>query len=121
MRRLGLSTGPPEAVLASRRAVGHGAAELLSLAGEHDARPGVVLSAVTVESPPGRLASPAPSRRPRTSSRGCSLDWTILRCADFAASALAWVPQIRQAGVVRGAYGDAAISSIRTRKTSAAC
>jgi len=38
MRRLGLSTGPPEAALAGRRAVGHGAAGFLSLAGEHGAR-----------------------------------------------------------------------------------
>ena len=34
---------------------------------------------------------------------------------DFAANALAWAPQIRQAGVVRGAYGDAATSSIHER------
>src|SRR5450755_3595835 len=51
--------------------------------------------------------------------KGCGLDWTLLRCADFAANALAWAPQIRQAGVVRGAYGDAATSSIHERDIAA--
>ena len=51
--------------------------------------------------------------------RGCGLDWTVLRCADFGANTLAWAPQIRQAGVVRGAYGNAASSSIHERDIAA--
>ena len=42
-----------KAVLLSPRAVGHGAAELLSLAGEHGAQRVVLLSAVTVQYPAG--------------------------------------------------------------------
>jgi hypothetical protein len=42
-----------EAVLLNPRAVGHGAAGLLALAGEHGARRVVLLSAVTVEYPAG--------------------------------------------------------------------
>ncbi|MDQ0774397.1 uncharacterized protein YbjT (DUF2867 family) [Streptomyces aurantiacus] len=38
-----------------------------------------------------------------------------MRCADFAANALAWAPQIRATGVVRGAYGDAATSPVHER------
>jgi uncharacterized protein YbjT (DUF2867 family) len=33
------------------------------------------------------------------------LEWTSLRCTDFDANALAWVPQLRGGDVVRGAYG----------------
>ena len=51
--------------------------------------------------------------------KACGLDWTLLRCADFAANALAWAPQIRQAGIVRGADGDAATSSIHERDIAA--
>jgi uncharacterized protein YbjT (DUF2867 family) len=47
------------------------------------------------------------------------LQWTILRCSDFAANALAWVPQIRLTGVVRGVYGDGATSTIHERDVAA--
>jgi uncharacterized protein YbjT (DUF2867 family) len=91
-----------EAVLLSPRAVGHGAAELLALAGEHGARRVVLLSAVTVEYPAGEARFADAFKAAEDVVKGCGLDWTLLRCADFAANALAWAPQIRQAGAVRG-------------------
>src|ERR1035438_4723965 len=55
-----------EAVLLSPRAVGHAAAEFLSLAGEHGARRVVLLSALTVEDPAGEtgLSSGEPTSPP---------------------------------------------------------
>ena len=43
----------------------------------------------------------------------------MLRCADFDANALAWAPQIRQGGVVYGAYAAAVTSSIHHRDIAA--
>ena len=59
------------------------------------------------------------SRPRRTPSKPLASTWTILRCADFAANTLAWAPQIRATGVVRGAYGDAATSTIHERDIGA--
>ena len=108
-----------EAVLLSPRAVGDAAAEFLSLAGEHGARRVVLLSALTVEYPAGAARFADAFRAAEDVVTGCGLDWTVLRCADFATNALAWAPQIRQAGVVRGAFGDAATSSIHERDIAA--
>ena len=108
-----------EAVLLSPRAVGHGAAELLSLVREHGGRRVVLLSAVTVRYPAGEARFAGDFKAAEDVVKACGLDWTILRCADFDANALAWAPQIRQGGVVRGAYGDAATSSIHERDIAA--
>jgi uncharacterized protein YbjT (DUF2867 family) len=108
-----------EAVLLSPRAVGHAAAEFLSLAGEHGARRVVLLSALTVEYPAGEARFADAFKAAEDVVTGSGLDWTLLRCADFATNALAWAPQIRQADVVRGAYGDAATSSIHERDIAA--
>jgi uncharacterized protein YbjT (DUF2867 family) len=43
----------------------------------------------------------------------------VLRCADFDANALAWAAQIRQGGVVYGAYAAAATSPIHHRDIAA--
>ena len=52
-------------------------------------------------------------------ARASGLQWTILRCSDFAANALSWAPQIRSTGVVRGVYGDGATSTIHERDVAA--
>ncbi|MFF2849759.1 NAD(P)H-binding protein [Streptomyces sp. NPDC058001] len=104
-----------DAVLLSPRAVRGAAAELLSLAAARGARRVVVLSAATVEHPAGHRRFADEFRAVEQAARDSGLDWTFLRCADFAANALAWAPQIRATGVVRGAYGDAATSPIHQR------
>ncbi|MFE6487321.1 NAD(P)H-binding protein [Streptomyces sp. NPDC057757] len=104
-----------EAVLLSPRAVGGAAAPLLSLAAARGARRVVVLSAATVEHPAGHRRFADEFRAVEEAVSRSGLDRTFLRCADFAANALAWAPQIRTAGVVRGAYGDAATSPIHQR------
>ncbi|MGW7427858.1 NAD(P)H-binding protein [Streptomyces sp. NPDC054813] len=104
-----------EAVLLSPRAVSGAAAELLSLAAARGARRVVMLSAATVEHPAGHRRFADEFRAVEEAVRDSGLQWTFLRCADFAANTLAWAPQIRATGVVRGAYGDAATSPIHQR------
>jgi uncharacterized protein YbjT (DUF2867 family) len=48
-------------------------------------------------------------------ARASGLAVTLLRSADYAANALGWAPQIRKAGVVYGAYADAATSPVHPR------
>lgn len=101
-----------EGVLLSPRAVGGAAVELLALAAARGARRVVALSASTVEHLAGHRRFADEFRAVEEAVRRSGLQWTFLRCADFAANALAWAPQIRATGVVRGAYGDAATSPI---------
>jgi Predicted nucleoside-diphosphate-sugar epimerases len=113
-----------ETVFISPRALGDATAgaataELLKLATEQGARRVVVLSAVTVEYGGGYQRFADAFRAVEDEARASGLQWTILRCADFAANALAWAPQIRQAGVVRGVYGDGATSTIHERDVAA--
>jgi uncharacterized protein YbjT (DUF2867 family) len=113
-----------EAVFISPRALGDATAgaataELLKLAAEQGARRVVVLSAVTVEYGGGYQHFADAFRAVEDEARASGLQWIILRCADFAANALAWAPQIRSTGVVRGVYGDGAASTIHERDVAA--
>lgn len=107
------------AVLLAPRAVGGASASLLSLAAEHGARRVVVLSAATVEYGGGYRRFAREFSAVEDAARASGPEWTFLRCADFAANALAWAPQIRAAGVVRGAHADAATSPIHERDIAA--
>ncbi|MEV7149163.1 NAD(P)H-binding protein [Streptomyces sp. NPDC093084] len=104
-----------EAVLLSPRAVGGATADLLALAAARGARRVVSLSAATVEYPAGERRFADEFRAVEREVWESGLPWTFLRCADFAANSLAWAPQIRATGVVRGAYGGAATSPIHHR------
>ncbi|MER6350368.1 NAD(P)H-binding protein [Streptomyces sp. NPDC001634] len=104
-----------EALLLSPRAGGGASAELPALAAEHGVRRVVVLSAVTVEYGGGYRRFAEEFELVEAAARASGMQWTFLRCADFAANALAWAPQIRATGVVRGVYGDAATSPIHQR------
>ena len=109
-----------ETVFISPRALGDATAgsatvELLKLASEQGARRVIVLSAVTVEYGGGYQRFADAFRAVEDAARASGLQWTILRCADFASNALAWAPQIRQVGVVRGVYGDGATATIHER------
>ncbi|EFH83560.1 NAD(P)H-binding protein [Ktedonobacter racemifer] len=113
-----------ETVFISPRALGDATAgaatvELLKQASEQGARRVVVLSAVTVEYGGGYQRFSDAFRAVEDAARASGLQWTILRCADFASNALAWAPQIRQAGVVRGVYGDGATATIHERDIAA--
>lgn len=101
-----------EAIQISPRATGPGLAELLELAAGQGVRRVVLLSATTVEHPAGEARFADQFRRAEELVTGSGLEWTVLRLADFAANALAWVPQLRAGDVVRGAYGKAATSPI---------
>ncbi|MGH3243797.1 MAG: hypothetical protein ACRDNL_25685, partial [Spirillospora sp.] len=99
-------------ILLAPRAVGGATAELLSLAAGHGVRRAVLLSAITVEYGGGYRRFAEAFEVAEVAVKASGLRWTILRCADFAANTLAWAPQIRAAGLVRGAYGDAATAAV---------
>lgn len=107
------------AVLVSPRAVSGATAELLALAAGHGAERAVVLSAATVQYPAGQPRFAAEFKAAEDAASASGLAVTALRCADFDANALAWVPQIRQGGVVYGAYAPAANSPIHHRDIAA--
>jgi uncharacterized protein YbjT (DUF2867 family) len=113
-----------EAVFISPRALGDATAgaataELLKLAAEQGVQRVVVISAVTVEYGGGYQRFADAFRSVEDAAHASGLQWTILRCADFASNALAWAPQIRTTGMVRGVYGDAATSTIHERDIAA--
>jgi uncharacterized protein YbjT (DUF2867 family) len=108
-----------EAVLIAPRAVGSASASLLSLAAERGARRAVVLSAASVEYEGGYRRFADEFRTLENAVAASGLAWTFLRCADFAANALAWAQQVRAGGTVRGAYGTAATSPVHQRDIAA--
>jgi uncharacterized protein YbjT (DUF2867 family) len=79
----------------------------------------VALSAATVQYPAGYRRFADAFKAVEDAVKASGLKWTFLRSADYAANALAWAPQIRSASVVRGAYGDAATSTIHERDVAA--
>jgi uncharacterized protein YbjT (DUF2867 family) len=108
-----------EAVLLSPRAAGGHAPELLAAAEAHGARRVVVISAATVEYPAGEPRFADEFRAVERAAEASGLAWTHLRCVDFAANTLAWAPQVRATGTVRGAYAAAATSPIHHRDIAA--
>ncbi|MFG2003182.1 NAD(P)H-binding protein [Spirillospora sp. NPDC048911] len=104
-----------DAMLIAPRAVGETTGELLTAAAAQGVKRVVLLSAVTVEYGGGYERFAAAFKAAEKAVEASGLEWTFLRCADFAANNLAWAPQIRATGAVRGAYGDAATSSIHER------
>jgi len=108
-----------EAVLLSPRAAGADAAGLLAHCRETGAVRVVVLSALTVQFPAGLARFREQFRAVEDIATASGLDWTILRCADFAANSLAWAGQIRATGTVRGAYPRARTSTVDERDVAA--
>jgi uncharacterized protein YbjT (DUF2867 family) len=104
--------GEIEAVLLSPRPVDGGATDLLRLTRSKGARRVVVLSALTVQYGGGYRRFADEFRAIEDAAKQSGLDWTVLRSADYASNAKAWLPQIRRGDVVRGAYGDAATSTV---------
>ena len=92
---------------------------MLALAAEQGVSRVVALSAATVAYPAGYRRFADAFKAVEDAVRASGLPWTILRSTDYAANALAWAPQIRATGVVRGAYGDAATSTIHERDVAA--
>jgi uncharacterized protein YbjT (DUF2867 family) len=108
-----------EAILLSPRATGAAAVGLLAHARETGATRVVVLSSLTVPYPAGHARFRQQFEAVENLAKESGLDWTILRCADFAANTLAWAGQIQATGTVRGAYPDARTSTIDERDIAA--
>ena len=102
-------------VFISPRSLGDATAELLERAAAQGTERVVALSAETVEFGGGYKRFSDAFRAIEDEVKASGLQWTILRCSDFAVNALVWAPQIRQAGVVRGPYGEGATSTIHER------
>ncbi|MGW4943752.1 NAD(P)H-binding protein [Actinoplanes sp. NPDC004185] len=105
-----------EAVLYSPRAA---TPELLTRAAERGAKRVVVLSAATVAHPVGDPRFIAEFTAAEQAAQRSRLEWTILRCTDLAANALAWAPQLRRGEVVRGAHAAAVTSTVDERDVAA--
>jgi uncharacterized protein YbjT (DUF2867 family) len=99
--------------------VGHATADLLSLALQQGVERAVLLSALTVQYGGGERRFADQFKVQEDAVKASGLQWTLLRCSDFAANTLAWAPQIRFTGIVRGAYGEAATSPIHERDVAA--
>jgi uncharacterized protein YbjT (DUF2867 family) len=108
-----------EAILVSPRAVGPAAADLVAHARRTGTTRVVVLSAATVQYPAGLPHFRQQFQAVEDLAEKSGLDWTILRCADFAANSLAWAGQIRATGTVRAAYPQARTSTIDERDIAA--
>jgi uncharacterized protein YbjT (DUF2867 family) len=113
-----------EAILISPRALGDATAgaataQLLTLAAQQGTPRGVVLSAATVEDGGGEAHFAAAFEAVENAARASGLPWTILRSTDYASNSMAWVPQIRAGGSVKGAYGDGATATIHERDVAA--
>jgi uncharacterized protein YbjT (DUF2867 family) len=108
-----------ETIFLSPRAIGDAAAKLLALAVKQGVHRAVLLSAVTVEDGGGYRHFADQFKAIEDAVKASGLQWTILRCTDFASNTRAWAPQIRSNAIVRGAYGDAATSTIHERDIAA--
>src|SRR5258708_1996708 len=108
-----------DTVFISPRALGDATAELLKLSAEQGAQRVVLLSAVTVQDGGGEKRFADAFKAVEDAAKASGLPWTILRCAEFASNNLIWAPQIRSTGIVRGAYGDGANSTIHERDIAA--
>lgn len=113
-----------ETVFISPRALGdatagEATAQLLKMAAEQGAERVVALSALTVEFGGGYKHFADAFRDVEDAVKASGLRWTILRSAEYDSNALAWAPQIRATGAVRGAYGDVATSTVHNRDVAA--
>jgi uncharacterized protein YbjT (DUF2867 family) len=104
---------------ASAEAARAATAELLERAVAQGVERVVALSAETVEFGGGYQRFSDVFKAIEDEVKASGLPWTILRCSDFAVNALVWAPQIRQAGVVRGPYGEGTTSTIHERDVAA--
>ncbi|MBS1677632.1 MAG: NAD(P)H-binding protein [Actinobacteria bacterium] len=94
------------------------AREFLALAAESGVERVVLLSGAAVDYGAGDpLAEYFVSYEDAVAASG--LAWTYVRPGEFAANALAWVPQVRAGDVVRDAYPEAATSAIHERDIAA--
>jgi uncharacterized protein YbjT (DUF2867 family) len=101
-----------EAVLLSPRALAGAARELVTMAASCGVRRAVVLSALTVQYGGGLQRFADEFRAIEDVVKASGLHWTVLRSADYASNAKAWMPQVHAGHFVRGAYGDARTSTV---------
>src|SRR5260370_7183007 len=94
---------------------GAATAELLKLSAEQGAQRVVLLSAVTVQDGGGEKRFADAFKAAENAAQPSCFPSTILPCPPFPSTTLMWAPQIRSTGIVRGAYGSGANSTIHER------
>jgi uncharacterized protein YbjT (DUF2867 family) len=112
--------GGVHAIFLNPAAVGDGVGELLSLAARLGVERVVLLSGAAVEFRDAWGPIASNFLRMEAAVQASGLEWTCLRPGEFAANTLAWAPQIRATGVVRGPYAEAATPPIHERDIAAA-
>ncbi|MGA5702391.1 NAD(P)H-binding protein [Peterkaempfera bronchialis] len=103
-------------------AIGSAAVPFLAVAREQGVRRVVLLSSASVEDGVAEQHGPIAvlHKRIEDAVEASGLEWTFIRPGEFAANALVqYGPQIRATGVVRGAYGEAAMAPIHERDIAA--
>jgi uncharacterized protein YbjT (DUF2867 family) len=108
-----------DAVLLSPRSLADAARELVTLAASNGVRHAVVLSSLTVQYGGGLRRFADEFRAVEDVVRDSGFEWTVLRSADYASNAKAWIAQIQAGDVVRGAYGEAKSSTVHERDVAA--
>ncbi|MFI2362493.1 SDR family oxidoreductase [Promicromonospora sp. NPDC019610] len=84
---------------------------IIGIAAEAGVRRIVLLSSLGAVTRAGS-ASHAPLAELEKRVQGSGLEWTLLRPADFASNALAWVPTIRSERAVHAPFGDVALPAV---------
>ena len=85
--------------------------ELLAAARDAGASKIVMLSSITVrDQGEQEYALGAQHRAAEDAVTATGIPWTVLRCGGFATNTLGWADSIRADGVVRTAYGEAAMA-----------
>ncbi|NUR70733.1 MAG: NAD(P)H-binding protein [Hamadaea sp.] len=103
--------GGVDGVLLSPRAFGDRLADIAALRPERI----VVVSSLTIPFPVGEPRFREHFAATEDAVRAMGPQWTMLRCADFAANTFAWAGQIKATGTVRGAYAAARTSTVDER------
>ncbi|WP_285103448.1 NAD(P)H-binding protein [Promicromonospora sp. MEB111] len=84
---------------------------IIGIAAEAGVRRLVLLSSLGAVTRAGS-ASHGPLAELEKRVQGSGLEWTLLRPADFASNALAWVPTVRSERAVHAPFGDVALPAV---------
>lgn len=110
-----------DAVFVNIGAIRAGLGDLLAAARDAGVSKIVMLSSVTVrDQGEQEYALGAHHRAAEDTVKATGIGWTVLRCGGFATNTLGWADSIRADGVVRTAYGQAAMALMAEQDIAAA-
>jgi uncharacterized protein YbjT (DUF2867 family) len=110
-----------DAVFVNIGAVRASLGDLLAAARDAGVSKIVMLSSITVrDDGEQEYALGAQHRAAEDAVKATGIAWTVLRCGGFATNTLGWADSIRADGVVRSAYGQAAMALMAEQDVAAA-